>query len=73
MRIPFCPIPAKKAQKIVGSTFYGLVEPILKISPSLELQLKQAGFDMNARDYLSIAVFSSIFMFDKILILATMD
>ena len=63
MRIPFCPIPVKKAQKILGNTFYGIAEPILKMSPSLDLELKQAGFDISSRDYISIAFFSSIFMF----------
>jgi flagellar protein FlaJ len=63
MRVPFCPIPVKKAKRILGNTFYGVAEPILKISPSLDLELEQAGFDLNARDYLSIAFFSSIFMF----------
>jgi flagellar protein FlaJ len=63
MHIPFCPIPVKKAQKLLGNTFYGVAEPVIKMSPSIELELKQAGFDINARDYLSIAFFSAIFMF----------
>jgi len=62
-RIPFCPLPPKKAQKILGSTFYGVAEPILKISPSLEVHLNQAGIDISGRDYLSIALFSATFMF----------
>jgi flagellar protein FlaJ len=48
---------------MLGSTFYGIAEPLLKLSPSLDIDLEQAGFDMNGRDYLSIALFSSIFMF----------
>ncbi len=63
MRIPFCPIPVEKARKIVGTTFYGIVEPFVKASPGLELQLKQAGIPLNGREYLSIAMFSAFFMF----------
>jgi len=63
MRVPFCPLPEKKAKKLLGNTFYGVAEPILNLSPSLDLELEQAGFDINARDYLSIAFFSAIFMF----------
>lgn len=64
MRIPFSPIPPKKAKALLSTTFYGLVEPLVKISPNFELELRQAGFeDITARDYLSIAVFSAIFMF----------
>ncbi len=63
MRIPFSPIPVKDAKKILGNKFYGLAEPLLKIMPSLEMELKQAGFELSGRDYISIAIFSSIFMF----------
>ena len=30
-------MPVKKAQKLLGNTFYGLAEPIIKMSPSIEL------------------------------------
>lgn len=63
MRIPFCPLPPKKAQKLLGKKFYGIVEPISKFFPLLDTELKQSGFEINSRDYLSIALFSSIFMF----------
>jgi flagellar protein FlaJ len=63
MRIPFCPISIEKARKLVGTTFYGVVEPFLKVSPGFELQLKQAGIPLNGREYLSIAMFSAFFMF----------
>jgi archaeal flagellar protein FlaJ len=62
MRIPFCPLSVKKAQSMLGSKLYGLTEPILKISPNFDLDLRQAGFDINARDYISIAIFSALFM-----------
>lgn len=63
MRIPFCPIPVEKAKKLVGTTFYGVVEPFLKVSPHFEVQLKHAGIPLNGREYLSIAMFSAIFIF----------
>jgi flagellar protein FlaJ len=63
MRIPFCPMPIEKARKVVGTTFYGIVEPFLKVSPNFELQLKQSGIPLNGREYLSIAMFSAFFMF----------
>lgn len=63
MRIPFCPLPIEKARKVVGTTFYGVVEPFVKASPGFELQLKQAGIPLNGREYLSIAMFSAFFMF----------
>jgi len=63
MRIPFCPLPVRKAQKMLGASLYGVAEPLLKLSPYLEVELEQAGFDINGRDYLSIAIFSSLFMF----------
>lgn len=63
MYIPFCPLPVNKAKKLLGNKFYGLAESFVKIFPSLELELKQADFDLNVRDYISIAFFSSFFMF----------
>ncbi|MCX6816024.1 MAG: type II secretion system F family protein [Candidatus Aenigmarchaeota archaeon] len=63
MRIPFCPIPVKTAKKLLGSTFYGIVEPILKLFPNLDMELEQADFDLSDRDYISITVFSGLFMF----------
>lgn len=62
MRIPFCPLPAERARKLLGHRLYGFVDPIFKFSPSLEIDLKLAGFKIDARDYLSIALFSSLFM-----------
>lgn len=63
MYIPFCPLPVSKARKLLGSRLYGLAEPFAKIFPSLELELRQADFDLNVREYISIALFSSFFMF----------
>ncbi len=62
MRIPFCPLPVKNAKRLLGSKLYGIAEPMMKIFPHVEISLKQAEFDINARDYLSIAFFSALFM-----------
>ncbi len=62
MYIPFCPVPAVKAKRMLGTKFYGIAEPLLKIFPNLDIELKQADFDITGRDYLSIAFFSSFFM-----------
>lgn len=63
MYIPFCPLPVNKAKRLLGNKLYSLAEPLAKIFPSLELELKQSDFDLNVRDYFSIALFSSFFMF----------
>ena len=62
MRIPFCPLPVKNAKRLLGSKLYGIAEPMMKVFPHVELDLKQAEFDINVRDYLSIAFFSALFM-----------
>ena len=51
MYIPFCPLPVNKAKKFLGNKLYSLAEPLAKIFPNLELELKQADFDLNVRDY----------------------
>jgi len=61
MRIPICPLPIDRA-KIVAKRFYGLAEPLVKMSPKLKFQLTQAGFELDEREYMSIAVFSSLFI-----------
>ncbi len=62
MRIPFCPLPVNRA-KVVAKKFYGLSEPLVKISPRLKLEITQAGFNLDEREYMGIAIFSSLFMF----------
>ncbi len=62
MRIPFCPLPLNRA-RVVAKRFYGVAEPLVKISPRLKLELVQAGFALDEREYMGIALFSSIFMF----------
>lgn len=61
MRIPFCPLPVNRA-KVVAKRFYGFAEPLIKISPRLKLELAQARLGLDEREYMGIAVFSSLFM-----------
>ena len=61
MRIPFCPLPINRA-RVVAKRFYGLAEPLVKISPRLKLDLLQAGFGLGEREYIGIALFSSLFI-----------
>ena len=63
MRIPFCPMPVNKARKVLRSSLYGIAEPLLKAFPNVEVELKQTEFGITARDYFSIVIFSSLFMF----------
>ncbi len=62
MRIPFCPLPLNRA-KNASKRFYGLAEFLSKIFPETELGLKQAGIELNVREFFSIAIFSSLFVF----------
>lgn len=62
MKIPLCPLPIEKA-KIVSKKFHGIAQFISKISPNTEMQLKQAEMDITVIEFLSIAVFSSFFIF----------
>jgi len=62
MRIPFCPLPVSRA-RVVAKRFYWISEPLVKISPRLKMELSQGGFPMDEREYMGIAVFSSMFMF----------
>jgi flagellar protein FlaJ len=52
----------KNSKKILGNKFYWMAQPLSAMSSSLDLELKQSGFDLNAKDYLSLALFSSFFM-----------
>lgn len=63
MRIPFCPLPVNRARTLSSKKFRGLSQKLLHVFPKLEAQLKYAGIEIPARDYLSIAIFSSLFIF----------
>jgi flagellar protein FlaJ len=60
MNVPFSPISLKKSKKILGNKFYWIAQPFA--SSKMDLELKQAGFDLNSKDYLSLTFFSSFFM-----------
>jgi len=60
MRIPFCPLPLKKA-KIVSRRFVGPAETLVKLS-NLKIQIEQAKVPLTAVEYMSISLFSATFM-----------
>lgn len=62
MGIPFCPLPLNRA-KVVSKRFYGLAEFLSKVFPETSLDLKQAGMNMDSREYFGVAIFSSLFVF----------
>ena len=68
-RIPFCPVPVDKARRI-AKKFYFMAERASKLSPKLELTLKQARMPFDGLEYVSIALFSATFM--SVLILSIM-
>ena len=75
MRIPLCPLPLEKA-KSVSRKFYGPADSIPKFSSSLKLNLEQAGIPLTPKEYISISIFSSLFLFvvsTLVLILITIN
>ena len=60
-KIPFCPVPIKKAEKW-SRKFFWLAERVSRISPKLSLTLQQGGVPYSNIEYISIALFSSSFM-----------
>jgi flagellar protein FlaJ len=69
-RIPFVPLPLEKAVK-PARLFFFLTSPLAKAMPSLDVKLIQAGIKMKAREYMAVAVFSSVFWFFLIFCLFT--
>ncbi len=65
MRVPFCPLPTDKALS-VSQRFLGISTRVSVMFPNLGLQLRQADIDMEPRQYLSIAIFTSLFIFGLI-------
>lgn len=61
-RIPLCPLPLEKAKR-VSRKFYRYSETIAKFSKTLKLNLEQAEIPLNPVEYVSISIFSSLFMF----------
>ncbi len=68
LRIPFCPVPVEKA-KYISRKFYGIASHIA--SKNLKWQLKQADMALDEIEYMSIAIFSSLFMFGIMFFLIT--
>jgi len=62
MRIPFVPMPMEKALE-VAKPFIGVGDKLVRIFPGLSIKLSQANIHIKDRDYLSVAVFCSIFWF----------
>ncbi|MCS7122998.1 MAG: type II secretion system F family protein [Candidatus Aenigmarchaeota archaeon] len=62
LRIPFLPFPIEKTLKFSRGILF-LSNNLLKFFPGLQQTLIQAGIDLKDREYLSIAIFSSIFWF----------
>lgn len=61
-RIPFVPLPLNKALKI-ARVFYFFSSPVSKTMPSLEAKLVQAGIKIKSREYVGVAMFTSLFWF----------
>jgi len=59
-RIPFVPLPIKKALK-ASRRFLSLGSAIARAKPSLKLNLYQAEIDIDSREYVAMAIFSGIF------------
>jgi flagellar protein FlaJ len=60
-RIPFCPIPLQKAL-MVSKRLNFLAQRMSKLSPSLDLTLKQAKIPLERIEYVSVTLFSAVFM-----------
>lgn len=60
--IPLLPLPLEKAKRIT-KYLLGFGEFFSKLFPSIDSDLERAGFDLEAREWFSIAVFSFLFYF----------
>ena len=58
--IPFVPFPTSKAVKI-SRPFFGLANKFLVLFPYIDTKLLQAGLPFRGREYMSIALLSSLF------------
>lgn len=68
MRIPFVPLPIEKALKI-SKHFVKISDRIVRIFPGLGIKLSQANIRIKDRDFLSVAIFTSIFWFSMVLVI----
>ena len=62
MRIPLCPLPLEKAKR-VSKKFSGFADSLSKFSSTLKLNLDQAEIPLTPKEYLSITIFTSLFVF----------
>jgi flagellar protein FlaJ len=67
-RIPFVPFPLEKISTI-SKKFLWLSSRLVKVNPFLANSLVQAGIELKDREYLAIAIFSSLFWFSIIFLL----
>lgn len=61
-RVPFVPLPLEKALR-VSKPFSFIGSRLLKIFPTLDLNLRRAEIDVRGREYVNVAIFSSLFWF----------
>ncbi|MEM7826403.1 MAG: type II secretion system F family protein [Candidatus Aenigmatarchaeota archaeon] len=61
-RIPFVPFPLEKALKI-SKPFLFISSKLAKLNPFLAQRLAQAEIEVKDREYLAVAIFSSLFWF----------
>lgn len=66
MRIPFVPLPMEKALKL-AKPFVRVSDKIARMFPGLSIKLSQANIRIKARDFLSVAIFTSIFWFSMVI------
>jgi flagellar protein FlaJ len=60
-RIPFCPVPVDKAL-VISRRFNFLAQRFSRLSPHMDLMLKQAKIPLEKIEYLSVTLFSATFM-----------
>lgn len=65
MRIPFVPLPMKRALK-VAKPFIRMSDKLARMFPGLGIKLSQADIHIKERDFISVAIFTSIFWFSMI-------
>jgi len=68
IRIPFVPFNIEKSLRF-SKSFLWLSEFLSKFTPGLQKNLMQAGIEIKDREYISLAIFSSIFWFILIFII----
>lgn len=60
--IPFVPIPIEKALKVSKPLLF-ISSKLVKLNPFLALKLSQAEIEIKDREYMALAIFSSLFWF----------